>query len=59
MVHDPRNEAELVPSTDEVRAALARSLRESDRLRKLLKITRRRDADDLAKPQTARREAVQ
>jgi hypothetical protein len=53
-----RDEAGLMPPTDEVRAALARNVREAERLKKLLRILEQRDEDDLARPLSLTREVA-
>ena len=60
MVRRIRPEVALMPPTGEVRAALAKSMREAGRLRRLLRILETRDRDDLASPKRPpnRREAA-
>jgi hypothetical protein len=47
-----KEEPDFMPYTDDVRTALARNIREYDRLKKLLRICEMRDKDDLARPLT-------
>jgi hypothetical protein len=47
-----KEEPDFMPYTDDVRTALARNIREGERLRKLLRICEMRDNDDLARPLT-------
>lgn len=51
-----KEEPDFMPYTDEVRTALARNIREGERLKKLLRICEMRDNDDLARPLTQKPE---